>query len=89
MPKYTAMFKIFLILLNFYLYQACPDNCFCDNYEAHCTIINCASEFPSEEIDILTIRGGLCGVHREMLHDNSETKIILKDDFCYGIGNCK
>ena len=89
MLNVTTMKTVFSILICFALTQACPDNCFCENYEAECTIVNCESTFPVEELDILVIRGGLCGFQRMMLHDNTQTKIILRDDFCYNIGNCK
>ena len=86
-----AFLMVLLFFSNFCIFYAtsCPENCFCDEYKAECTIENCNDEVTTE-FDQLIIHGKLCENHVFILsHILDETEIILKDSDCGTIPNCR
>ena len=84
-----AILKFLLIFSMFYMVRSCPSNCFCEDYVGECIVESCEDSLPGENLAILQINGKLCHIHREMLKDNFLTEIILLNDYCGDIGNCK
>ena len=69
--------------------DACFMNCYCDDYSAECILNSCADDLETD-YNLIKIRGKLCETHKYVLThivDNSE--IVLKDDVCGTIPNCR
>ena len=84
--------KMLSILLSFYFFSfaiSCPENCFCEDFRAECYIQECTDQLFTE-VDLVVIHGKLCENHKYLLtHIQSGAMIILKDENCGGIPNCR
>ena len=68
---------------------SCPDNCYCDEFVAECTLETCNDEIDTE-YEFLRIKGTLCETQREILSSiKDNTEVILYDDVCGDIPNCR
>ena len=68
----------------------CPNNCICLEDEAECTVTSCSLLQLETTYGTLKINGILCPEQRSFLEQIVDvTMIILKDDVCYDIPNCR
>ena len=69
--------------------MTCPNNCFCESYKVECHLTKCSDQFFTE-VDTLIIYGSLCENHKYILtHIDVGTQIVLKQDLCGDIANCR
>ena len=83
---------LLLVVLSFSLFfsvMTCPNNCFCESYKAECHLTKCSDQLFTE-VDTLIIYGSLCENHKYILtHIDVGTQIVLKQDLCGDIPNCR
>ena len=78
----------FLLCLGFV--NSCPSNCICEETESTCIIAHCDDPISLEYTDFLIIEGLLCNKQRVFLNNlTPNTIIILKQDNCESIRNCR
>ena len=78
----------FLLCLGFV--NSCPSNCICEETESTCIITHCDDPISLEYTDFLIIGGLLCNKQRVFLNNlTPNTIIILKQDNCESIRNCR
>ena len=84
-----SIFCLILSLYIFYTKASCPSNCRCVNGQGMCIITSCTDLFPNEELFALEIRGFLCQKQRMQLANNFRMRILMMNDYCGYIGNCR
>ena len=84
-----VVFALCLVLFLAFQVDGCPTNCVCSDTVNECYLQNCKSDISSDR-PLLILHGRLCSHHREILeHLGDGTEVILKDDFCSNILNCR
>ena len=81
---------VLVIVVQLSVVAACPINCICEETQTTCSLTTCNDEISLDYTDFLTVGGKLCQKQREVLNSLSpNTIIILKDDACGKIRNCR
>ena len=95
--KNTSRKKMLLIFFQFFLISglfstisSCPLSCYCTEDSADCIITSCSVLEFTTAYDLLSIRGSLCPNQRSYLEEIvDDTMIVLLDDHCDKIPNCR
>ena len=67
--------------------NACPDNCYCAESTLECVIDTCNISF-LDDYPVTILHGTLCEEQRDALQ-NGDSRIVLTDDICNDLPNCR
>ena len=78
---------VIILMMIFSVNHACPDNCFCTESTLECIIDSCDLGF-LDDYPVMILHGTLCEEHRVALR-NGDSQIVLVDDTCNDLLNCR
>ena len=76
-----------LIVMMIFTVNACLDNCFCTEKTLECIINSCDLNF-LDDYPVTILYGKLCEEQREAFR-NRDSWIVLTDDVCNDLPNCR